>query len=122
MISAALRSARRFQVASRALNGSILTKTSAVNAGKAFSTNVDSFLAASSSVYVEQMYTAWKKDPARYAWFYVAIFRFMNESVRHDTSILPTAQVSDFHAYLPIPPLLSPSHMSIYPRFCACPL
>lgn len=36
------------------------------NSAKAFSTSVDSFLAASSSVYVEQMYTAWKKDSTRY--------------------------------------------------------
>jgi hypothetical protein len=74
MISTALRhSACSLQAAARTLNGSGISKISALkNAGKAFSTNVDSFLAASSSVYVEQMYTAWKKDPARYACLRVA--------------------------------------------------
>jgi 2-oxoglutarate dehydrogenase complex dehydrogenase (E1) component-like enzyme len=33
--------------------------------GKNFSTKVDSFLNGSNSIYVEQMYDAWLKDPKR---------------------------------------------------------
>lgn len=34
--------------------------------GKNLSTKVDSFLNGSNSIYVEQMYDAWLKDPKRY--------------------------------------------------------
>ena len=33
---------------------------------RVLSTKVDSFLSGSSSVYVEQMYDAWRTDPKRY--------------------------------------------------------
>jgi hypothetical protein len=51
------------------------TKASSVRKPVAFlSTNaIDSFNNGSNSVYVEQMYEAWQKDPKRYAFLLIAI-------------------------------------------------
>jgi len=77
MIAAGLRkSARGLHAVLHTVHNTGAPKITLVkNAAKAFSTNVDSFLAASSSVYVEQMYTAWKKEPARYVWFHLLYLR-----------------------------------------------
>ena len=42
----------------------VFTSINTVLGKQSFSSNPDSFLSGSSSVYVEQMYTQWKKEPA----------------------------------------------------------
>jgi hypothetical protein len=48
--------------------GKLLIKSNVklgANGTRLLSTKVDSFLSGSSSVYIEQMYESWKKDPKR---------------------------------------------------------
>ena len=68
---------------------------------RALSTKVDSFLSGSSSVYIEQMYDSWRKEPSRYVKVVAQIHICFQSFNTTKTAILTTA--STHHGTLTLP-------------------
>ena len=53
-----------------------------------FSNKVDSFLSGSNSVYVDQMYSSWKRDPSRFGGNYWIGFNILNDLLYTQCALL----------------------------------